>query len=159
MTTTAPPAVDVPPPASPTPTADDDHPTPPPVPAHGGTPPPLYYYILPYFLAPLSGVWDCACCAARGVFVRLCLFVAVALRLLRLHCCIIMQVCRSLKVKVKGKGLPPRFARWVDASASFLSLASSSCVTELAVFLPPQFGLVASGCRSSLFGGQPSSLR
>jgi len=93
--------------------------------------------------------------------VRLCLFVAVWLRLLRLHGCMFMQVCRSLKVKgkVKSKSLPPRFARWVDASASFLSLASSSCVTELAVFLPPQFGLVASGCRSSLFGGQPSSLR
>jgi len=44
--------------------------------------------------------------------------------------------------------LPPRFARWVDASTSFLVSRPLPLWVELAVVLPPQFGLVASGCRS-----------
>ena len=125
----------------PTPARGRPDPTPPPVGTRGGTPPPSYYCSFPYFLAPLVGVVGCS----SGV-----------LRLLRL--------CDGKGVqRFAGRGLVATrsgwLLRWFCSRCTPASLRSLGrrfdfvsrhrhAVTELAVVLPPQFGLVASGCRS-----------
>ncbi len=92
MTTTAPPAVDVPPPASPTPTADDDHPTHPRT-HPWGDPSPLLLLHVPVFFGPPG--WVCG---------RLEWCVAVVLRLLRLCDGMFMQPFAGLGLVVTRSG-------------------------------------------------------
>lgn len=131
------------------------HPMPLPTPPHPGThpwgdPTPLLLLPVPVFFGFLG-----VCCGSTGVL-RLCCV-----------CCGCVTVCFCSYLQgFAGRGfvagrsgwclcwrlvallLPPRFARWVDASTSFLVSRPLPLWVELAVVLPPQFGLVASGCRS-----------